>query len=303
MKLATIRLDDTGDAGSAARALGGLRGLDALDGLGGRTTAVRVEGDSFVDLGLPDVGAVLASPGGLAAAATADGPRRSSAGAAFAPLVPRPTKVVCVGLNYQKHIKEMGRDLPEHPTLFSKFADTLIGARDDVRRPAETEQFDWEAELAVVIGRPVRRADETEAAAAIAGFTVLNDITCRDWQFRTREWLQGKNWDATTPVGPYLVTTDELGGPRPALDISCTVNGRLMQQDNTGDLLFDPVDLVRYISTMIRLNPGDIIATGTPGGVGHARKPPVFLVPGDTVITEIAGLGRLENTVIADGAR
>jgi acylpyruvate hydrolase len=184
--------------------------------LGDRTTAVRVEGDSLVDLGLPDVGAVLASAGGLEAAAAADGQRYAGADAEFAPLVPRPTKVVCVGLNYQKHIKEMGRDLPEYPTLFCKFADTLIGALDDVRRPVETEQLDWEAELAVVVGRQVRRADETEAEAAIAGFTVLNDVTCRDWQFRTREWLQGKNWDSTTPLGPFLVTTDEVGGPRPA---------------------------------------------------------------------------------------
>jgi acylpyruvate hydrolase len=152
-----------------------------------------------------------------------------------------------------------------------------------------------------VVGRPVRRADEAEAAAAIAGFTVLNDITCRDWQFRTREWLQGKNWDSTTPLGPYLVTSDEVGGSRPALDIRCEVNGQLMQQDNTGDLLFDPVDLVRYVSAMIRLNPGDIIATGTPGGVGHARKPQVFLRAGDTVVTEIAGVGRLENHVITEG--
>ncbi|MEJ3749614.1 fumarylacetoacetate hydrolase family protein [Actinomycetes bacterium KLBMP 9797] len=278
MKLATIRLAD-------------------------RTTAVRVEDDSLVDLGRPDVGAVLASPGGLAAAATADGSRYPAAGAVFATLVPHPSKVVCVGLNYQKHIKEMGRDLPDYPTLFSKFADTLIGAHDAIRRPVETEAFDWEAELAVVIGAPVRRADEAAAEAAIAGFTVLNDITCRDWQFRTREWLQGKNWDATTPVGPYLVTADEAGGPRPALDIRCAVNGQSMQQDNTGDLLFDPVDLVRYISTMVRLNPGDIIATGTPGGVGHARQPPVFLREGDTVVTEILGLGRLENQVVAEGAR
>ncbi|MFE7839596.1 fumarylacetoacetate hydrolase family protein [Streptomyces sp. NPDC057474] len=295
MKLATIRRGDR-DGRTTATAT-------ATATVAATTTAVRVEGDFLVDLGLPDVGAVLAAPGGLAAAESADGARYPAATAEFAPLVPRPGKVVCVGLNYQKHIKEMGRDLPEHPTLFSKFADTLIGARDDIRRPAETGQFDWEAELAVVIGRTVRRADEAEAEAAIAGFTVLNDITCRDWQFRTREWLQGKNWDLTTPVGPYLVTTDEAGGPRPALDISCTVNGRLMQRDNTGDLLFDPVDLVRYISTMIRLNPGDIIATGTPGGVGHARKPPVFLNPGDTVITEIEGLGRLENHVIPDGPR
>ncbi|MFF9808206.1 fumarylacetoacetate hydrolase family protein [Streptomyces coeruleorubidus] len=269
--------------------------------LGDRTTAVRVEGDTLVDLGLPDVGAVLASAGGLEAAATADGRRYAGAEAEFAPLVPRPTKVVCVGLNYQKHIKEMGRDLPEYPTLFSKFADTLVGALDDVRRPVETEQFDWEAELAVVVGHQVRRADEAQAVAAIAGFTVLNDVTCRDWQFRTREWLQGKNWDATTPVGPFLVTPDEVGGPRPALDIRCEVNGQVMQQDNTGDLLFDPVHLVRYVSTMIRLNPGDIIATGTPGGVGHAREPQVYLQEGDTIVTEIEGLGRLENRVVSEG--
>ncbi|MFJ8025706.1 fumarylacetoacetate hydrolase family protein [Streptomyces sp. NPDC096311] len=271
--------------------------------LGDHTTAVRVEGGALVDLGLPDVGAVLASAGGLDAAAAADGQRYAGADAEFAPLVPRPTKVVCVGLNYQKHIKEMGRDLPEYPTLFCKFPDTLVGALDDVRRPVETEQFDWEAELAVVVGRQVRRADEAQAEAAIAGFAVLNDVTCRDWQFRTREWLQGKNWDSTTPLGPFLVTTDEVGGPRPSLDIRCEVNGQVMQQDNTGDLLFDPVDLVRYVSTMIRLNPGDIIATGTPGGVGHARKPQVFLQEGDTIVTEIEGVGRLENRVVSEGAR
>lgn len=266
MKLATIRVD-------------------------GRTTAVRVEGDALVDLGVPDVGAVLAG------AEVADGKEYALAGSDFAPLIPQPSKVVCVGLNYRNHIQEMGRELPEFPTLFSKFADTLIGAHDDIVRPAETSQFDWEAELAVVIGKPVRRADEQTAIAAIAGFTVLNDITCRDWQFRTREWLQGKNWDSTTPVGPWLVTPDEVGGPRPALDIQCSVNDQVMQKDNTADLLFDPVDLVRYVSTMIRLNPGDLIATGTPGGVGHARNPAVFLRGGETVVTQIEGIGRLENHV------
>ncbi|GAA3167574.1 MULTISPECIES: fumarylacetoacetate hydrolase family protein [Streptomyces] len=275
MKLATIRLDDH------------------------RTAAVRADGDHLVELGQPDVGAVLAAPGGLAAAARANGPRHPRAGADLAPVVPHPGKVVCVGLNYRNHIQEMGRDLPQHPTLFAKFADTLIGAGDDIRRPVETEQFDWEAELALVIGKEVRRADEDEAVAAIAGFTVLNDITCRDWQFRTREWLQGKNWDSSTPVGPFLVTADETGA-RPALDIRCEVDGRLMQSDNTGDLLFDPVELVRYVSTTLRLRPGDIIATGTPGGVGHARKPAVFLQGGETVVTEIQGLGRLENRVVRE---
>lgn len=187
----------------------------------GHTTAVRLDGDALVDLGQPDVGAVLAQPGWAAAAQAADGPRYAVADADFAPLVPQPSKVVCVGLNYRNHIQEMGRDLPEYPTLFAKFGDCLIGAHDDIVRPPETEKFDWEVELAVVIGAPVRRATAAQAEAAIAGFTVLNDITCRDWQFRTREWLQGKAWDATTPVGPYLVTPDELpGGVRPALDDS-----------------------------------------------------------------------------------
>jgi acylpyruvate hydrolase len=197
----------------------------------------------------------------------------------------------------------MGRDLPEHPTLFSKFSDTLIGATDDIMRPAETEAFDWEVELAVVIGTTVRRASTKQAEEAIAGFSVLNDITCRDWQFRTREWLQGKNWDSSTPVGPYLVTPDELpGGVRPTLDVKLTVDGAVMQSDNTSDLLFDPVYLVEYISTMIRLNPGDIIATGTPGGVGHARKPEVYLHGGEFVVAEIAGIGALANHVRADAS-
>jgi acylpyruvate hydrolase len=268
--------------------------------LPGRTVVVRVGPDGLVELGYPDVGTLLADPGALAAAATADGPRHAPTDARFATLVPHPSKVVCVGLNYRNHIQEMGRELPQYPTLFCKFEDTLIGATDDIHKPVETEQFDWEVELAAVIGSPVRRADATEAERAIAGFTILNDITCRDWQFRTREWLQGKNWDSTTPVGPYLVTPDEVGGVRPALALRCDVDGITMQKDNTGDLLFDPVALVEYVSTMIRLNPGDIIATGTPGGVGHARRPPVFLTGGEMVVTEIEGLGRLANRVVVD---
>jgi acylpyruvate hydrolase len=264
-----------------------------------RTVAVRVDEGCLVELGHPDVGTLLAA-GGLAAAATEDGPRRDSEGATFATLVPHPTKVVCVGLNYRNHILEMGRDLPRYPTLFCKFEETLIGAADEIRKPVETDEFDWEAELALVVGTQVRRATTSEAEEAIAGFTILNDITCRDWQFRTREWLQGKNWESTTPVGPYLVTPDEVGGVRPALAVRCDVDAATMQKDNTGDLLFDPVALVKYVSTMIRLNPGDIIATGTPGGVGHARRPPVYLTGGETVVTEIEGLGRLENRVVVD---
>jgi len=193
----------------------------------------------------------------------------------------------------------MGRELPVYPTLFPKFADTLIGAHDDIVKPAETDALDWEAELAVVIGRPVRRATEEEAADAIAGFTVMNDVSVRDWQFRTIEWTQGKIWDSSTPVGPWLVTPDELpGGVRPALQITTTVDGQVMQEDNNGTLLFDPVHLVQYISTIVRLNPGDIIATGTPSGVGHARDPKVYLVGGETVVTAVGGLGACTNRVL-----
>ncbi|MFF8682502.1 fumarylacetoacetate hydrolase family protein [Streptomyces sp. NPDC015237] len=268
---------------------------------GGATRAVRLDGDVLVDLGVPDVGTLLEREDWAERAAAASGPAYPVAGADFAPVVPRPSKVVCVGLNYRNHIQEMGRDLPEHPTLFAKFADALIGATDDIARPGETDAFDWEVELAVVVGAPVRRARGEEAERAIAGFTVLNDITCRDWQFRTREWLQGKTWDSSTPVGPYLVTPDELpGGVRPALDVRLSVDGEVMQSDTTGDLLFDPVHLVEYVSTVVRLNPGDLIATGTPGGVGHARRPERYLLGGETVVAEIDGIGRLENRVVKE---
>jgi acylpyruvate hydrolase len=264
------------------------------------TRAVLVDGDSYIDLGLADVGALLAEPNwsDRAVATGDDAFRYGIADVELAPLVVSPGKVVCVGLNYRTHILEMGRELPEYPTLFAKFADALVGANDDIVLPPESNAMDWEAELVVVIGRPVRRADEEQAAAAIAGFTIMNDVTMRDWQFRTREWLQGKTFEGTTPLGPMLVTPDELtGGVRPALAMTCIVDGEIVQQSDTGDLVFDPVALVRYVSTIGTLRPGDIIATGTPGGVGHARTPPRYLRVGQTVVTEIEGIGRLTNTV------
>src|SRR4051812_22498632 len=247
------------------------------------TRAVRVDHDGFVDLGVADVGVLLAEPEWSERAASAghDAIRYRVADVELAALVPFPTKIVCVGLNYRTHILEMGRDLPQYPTLFAKFADALVGASDDISSPAESSAMDWEAELVVVIGRTVRRADEEQSAAAIAGFTVMNDVTMRDWQFRTREWLQGKTFEGTTPLGPVLVTPDELrGGVRPALTMTCTVDGEIVQNADTGDLVFDPVALVRYVSTIATLRPGDIIATGTPGGVGHARTPPRYLSAG-----------------------
>lgn len=277
--------------------------LATIRALDGTTRAVRVDDGHLVDLGAADLGDFLGTPDWQERAAAATEPASHLRGAAFAPLVPRPVKIVCVGLNYRNHILEMGRDLPEHPTLFSKYADTLVGANDDIVKPPETEAFDWECELAIVIGAPVRRARGADAERAIAGFAVLNDVTCRDWQSRTLQWLQGKSFEGTTPLGPYLVTPDELaGGVRPVLEISTRIDGETVQQDTTGDLLFDPVALVEYVSTIGTLRPGDIIATGTPGGVGHARKPPRYLEVGQGLTTEISGLGRCENRVVADPA-
>ncbi|MEU9546581.1 fumarylacetoacetate hydrolase family protein [Streptomyces mirabilis] len=263
------------------------------------TRAVRLEGDKHVALGFPDVGALLAHPDWARVAAQANGESHPVLGADFAPVIPHPSKVVCVGHNYSNHIREMGREMPTFPTLFPKFADSLLGAHDDIVKPPETDALDWEVELAVVIGSPVRRATEEQAVAAIAGFTVMNDISMRDWQFRTVEWTQGKIWDSSTPLGPYLVTTDELdGGERPDVTVRTVVDGAVMQEDRTGTLLFDPVHLVRYVSTVIRLNPGDLIATGTPAGVGHARNPKTYLVGGETVVSEILGVGTCRNRVV-----
>lgn len=268
----------------------------------GATHAVRVLGDTLADLKSPDLDDFLARPSWREEAGAATEPVWSAVGAIFAPLVRRPSKIICVGLNYRQHILEMGHALPTYPTLFAKFPDALIGATDDIERPPETVALDWEVELAVVIGHTIRRANPVSAVSAIAGFTVCNDITCRDWQSRTQQWLQGKTWQSTTPLGPYLVTPDELdGGVRPALDMQLLVDGIQMQAENTSDLLFDPVELVAYISTIVTLHPGDVIATGTPAGVGHAQQPARYLVGGEIVVAEIAGIGRVENRVVNVG--
>lgn len=217
----------------------------------------------------------------------------------WAPLVLHPSKIVCVGLNYRAHILETGRDLPEYPTLFTKFADTLCGAEANIGLPPESQQVDWEAELAVVIGRTIRRASEDGAAEAIAGFAVANDVSLRDWQKRTLMWDQGKFWDRTTPLGPWLVTPDDLpGGVRPDLAIECEVNGEVMQSSRTSDLVFDPVALVQYVSTIATLRPGDVILTGTPGGVGMAMDPQRWLAVGDELVTRIEHLGEARNRCV-----
>lgn len=263
--------------------------------------AIRVEGEHCIALAYPDLGRLLVRPDWPDVANAGDGARFRLEEVRLLAPIPTPGKILCVGLNYRTHILEMGRALPEHPTLFAKYPEALVGPNDRIVRPSQTEALDWEAELAVIIGRRVRHADDHEAAAAIAGFSVLNDVTARDWQYRTPQWLQGKTFEGTTPFGPYLVTPDEVtGNVAPALELTCRVDGELVQRSSTTDLLFGPVDLVRYASTILTLNPGDVIATGTPGGVGHARTPPTYLEPGMVLQTELSEIGALENLVVAE---
>ena len=255
-----------------------------------------------------DVGEVLAQPQAdrdelvrQALEAAEDSPARVLDAAELVPatLIPFPTKVFCIGLNYRNHILETGLELPDHPTVFTKFAQTLTGAQDPVAVPEEDHRLDWEGELCVVIGEPGRRIPEDQAGAHIAGYAVSNDVSMRGWQGRTTEWTQGKCWEDSTPVGPWLVTPDEFQrGAR----IITRVNGEVMQEDSTGDLVFGPEQLVSYLSTMVTLLPGDLILTGTPAGVALARKNEQgqrpWLVPGDVLETEIEGLGRQRNEVV-----
>lgn len=263
---------------------------------GAATAAVRLDGDELVEVGASDVGQLLRRPDWQEWSRAESGARSPAADADFAPLIPRPEKIICVGLNYRSHIVETGREIPEYPTLFAKFTSTLIGAHDDIVLPAVSDTVDWEAELAVIIGTPVRHATEEVAVGAIAGFSVLNDISVRDYQTRTVQWLQGKTFESTTPLGPYLATRDDPDGVTIEREIVCEVDGSPMQKSSTRDLLFGPAALVAYISRILTLQPGDVIATGTPGGVGFAMSPPVFLEDGNVVVTRIAGVGECRNT-------
>ena len=214
--------------------------------------------------------------------------------------VPRPGKLVCVGLNYRDHAAESKMPVPERPVLFSKFTTSVIGPGDPIVQPASSEKVDYEAELAVVIGRRVKRASREEAARAILGYTIINDVSARDFQFGDGQWQRGKSCDTFAPMGPWIVTADEVADPQ-KLGIRLRVNGQTLQSSNTNQMVFGAVDLVTFIAETITLEPGDVIATGTPPGVGFARQPPVFLKAGDVVEVEIDGLGVLKNPVMANG--
>lgn len=219
------------------------------------------------------------------------------------PVIPEPQKILCVGLNYRSHVTETKRELPTYPVLFPKFPPSLIGPYDPITVPPESRQVDYEAELAVVIGAPARRVPKELARTVIAGYTVANDVTMRDYQYKTHQWLQGKAWDAATPLGPFLVTDDEIGDRVGKLGISLTLNGEVLQSADTSRLIFDIPTLVSTVSEFTTLLPGDLILTGTPGGVGFRRDPQVFLTDGDRVSVSIDGIGELTNDVRAETPR
>jgi acylpyruvate hydrolase len=259
---------------------------------GGTTAALAVGGDTYLALPATDVGALLAQPDWQAIVRGTEATESNTiTDADFAPLLPRAGKVICCGLNYGDHIQEMGRELPEYPTLFAKYADTLAGASDAVEVHG-SGRVDWEAELAVVVGSELFRVDEDQAREAIAGYTVANDVSMRDWQSRTLQWFQGKAFDRTTPLGPVMLTADEVDGD---FEVRGYVNGELVQNGNTSTLVFGPAKLLSYISQFTVLRPGDLVLTGTPGGVGMGMTPPRYLNDGDVLTTEIDGIGRLEN--------
>jgi acylpyruvate hydrolase len=225
--------------------------------------------------------------------------RLSLAEVTLLPVIPHPGKVICMGLNYREHVAEGVYEEPEYPVLFPKFSETLIGAGAPIVVPPESSAVDYEAELAFVVARRARRLAGPQAMDAIAGYTIANDVTMRDYQYRTHQWLPGKNWAQSTPLGPFLVTPDEVGDPH-TLDITLTLNGQQMQSANTRQLIFDIPTIIATISEFIDLAPGDVVLTGTPSGVGFRRDPKVLLGDGDRVVIEIAGVGRLENPVVAE---
>lgn len=264
----------------------------------GRPRAVAVADDHAIPLdGIAQLG------GHTPSALLADPPLDRDAAVAlddpalrWRPVVPAPDKVICVGLNYRAHVAESLRDEPEYPVLFTKWASTLAGPYDALAVPPESAKVDYEGELVVVIGQRARRVSRDDALGVVAGYAVANDISMRDFQHKSHQWLQGKAWDASTPVGPWLVTPDEVGDPQ-ALSLRTTVNGETVQEATTDLMIFDVATLVATVSEFATLQPGDLILTGTPGGVGVRRDPPLLLAGGDVVAVEVDGVGRIENTM------
>lgn len=246
----------------------------------------------------PDLKSVIAANalGELAAAAQAGGERVAPEQVRLLPVIPNPGKLICVGLNYKSHVAETKRPDAEYPSLFLRFNDSLAAHGDEVLRPSFSERFDWEGELAFVIGKGGRHIAKEDAFDHIAGYACFNDVSVRDWQKHTHQFTPGKNFPGTGPFGPYLVSRDEVPDVT-QLQLETRLNGQVVQHASVGDLIFDIPTIVAYISRFTPLSPGDVIATGTPGGVGDRREPPLYMKSGDVVEVEITGLGILRNPI------
>ncbi len=271
----------------------------------GRRTYGVVDGDTIVEASAgfrkrhPDLRAVLAAEASQQLADDASGESIDVASIEYLPTIPNPDKIICIGINYRPHLEEMGRSPPDHPVIFVRFAGGQVGHEQPIVKSRATEQYDFEGELGVVIGRPARYVSRDAAFEYIAGYTCFMDGTARDWQKHTTQFTPGKNFQRSGAMGPTLVSRDEV--PDVAnLALQTRVNGVVMQEGRVSELIFDIPYLIEYLSTFTELLPGDVIATGTPGGVGAARTPPIWLADGDEVAVDIAGVGVLVNRVRAD---
>jgi len=265
-----------------------------------------VTGNGFIDLGTrlgnryPDLKSLIAARAVSDAQKFAgEKPDLSLADVTWLPVIPNPGKILCVGLNYQDHVVETGRDNTEQPALFIRVAESQVGHGQPLLRPKESTHLDFEAEIAVIIGKPGRRIPQSESWDHIAGYSCYNDGSVRDWQRHTVQWTAGKNFVQTGAFGPWMVTADEIP-PNTRLTLSCRLNGERMQHATTDQMIFKIPKIIEYCSTWTPLAPGDVLVTGTPGGVGSRRNPPVWMKAGDRVEVEIDKVGVLEN-IVADG--
>jgi 2-keto-4-pentenoate hydratase/2-oxohepta-3-ene-1,7-dioic acid hydratase in catechol pathway len=264
----------------------------------GTPTFGRLEGDTIVDLGNGTVGADLRNA--LASdtlTSLRNGKQYSPDEVVLLPVIPNPPKILCVGHNYESHRQETGRARADHPSIFTRFADTLVAHGQPIVRPRASASLDFEGELAVVIGRGGRAISESRALEHVAGYACFNDVSVRDWQWHTSQFTPGKNFPATGALGPALVTPDEVADLA-AVHVTTRLNGAVVQDQPIGDMLFPIPRIIAYLSTFTALSPGDVIATGTPGGVGAKRVPPLWMKAGDKVEVDIGPVGRLTNRII-----
>ena len=271
-----------------------------------------IDGDAVIDLNAAQkdvpadlrlalkAGIDLAAAGRAAIASSA--PRQPLSGVTYAPTIPEPGKIICLGLNYFDHAKEGGRDKPEYPWFFLRCASSLVAPGADALLPKVSERFDYEAELAVIIGKTAKHLSQADALGCVFGYTCFNDMSVRDYQKKTPQWTIGKNFDRTGGFGPTLVTADELPAGATDLKIQCRLNGEVMQSANTTDMIWGVAETIALLTECMTLEPGDVIIMGTPAGVGQARKPPVWMKAGDTVEIDIECIGVLTNKIVGEAA-